>query len=964
MELELRINGVITNLDVAPNESLMNLLRREGHCGVRHGCESGECGACTVLVDGTPRPSCVMLAAQAGGCTLTTIEGVGTANQLHQLQQAFSEIGAVQCGFCTPGMLLSAYALLKRNPDPTEQEVRDALSGNLCRCTGYAKPVQAVLRAAAMMRQEAVSDLEYNVIKHPANDGNRINNISRITAKMPALTSAALQGGAQPENQLRVIGKPIKNIDATKLVTGQAAFTTDVSLKGMLYGRVLTSPHAHAVIRDIDVSEARTVPGVHAVLTYKDVPRIPYSSVERADSEIGPFDQYCLDYIVRYAGDRVAAVAAETPEAAEEALKLIQVTYDVLPAILDPRQALAPNAPKLHPESESRGIYDPQRNIAARVRAEVGDIDHGFAEAELIVEGEYFVPQVQQAPLENHSAVTYFDENNYLVVRTNAQAAHHIRRTLARLLDIPARRIRIDRPASNNAPNMKQEIVLEDICALLTATTKLPVMLEFSRAEEFRSSRSRQPYILRMKTGVKKDGTLVANQMILLTSTGAYGTHPLISQEGTASRALALYPCPHMRFLAEILYTNQQPSAAMHGWGMAQEFFALESQMDEVARQLGIDALTLRRKNWLKAGDEYPLAGLAHKSKGLSLELESSSLSDCLRIVEEKLRWKERHGKAIRNGHIRHGVGIALSLHGSPATPTGTSGAIIKLNEEGSFDVFAGINSGGGDADTLLAQIAAEILGVSMENILIHTTTTATSPFETSATGTSTFYANGGAVKKAAEQVLRQMLTIAGRMLNALPEALKLVDGIVSAPNGQKVSIAQIAEHAFNVENRHIMATASWKSQYTPITFAAQGVEVTVDTETGQVHVLKAITAVDTGRVLNPLIAETQVQGSVALALGASISEELIYDQQGSVLTTTLSDYRIFNAADMPEMETYLVESNDPSDLFGAKVTAEVALNGIAPAIANAVVDALGVRVRQLPLTPERVLRSIHAARK
>jgi len=363
MELELRINGLIKSLEVAPNESLMAVLRKEGYFSVKHGCETGECGACTVQVDGVPRPSCVTLAAQVGGCTLTTVESLGTARKLHPIQEAFVDTGAIQCGFCTPGMVLSAHALLKRNPNPTEDEVRDALSGNLCRCTGYVKPVQAVLRAAAILRGEEMAPISRpNVdenfqpwdpgrspLEHAEHGAGGEKGHPSHEEDSPGGGTATLVD-TRVSTDLSVVGKAERKVDAVKLVTGKPAFVDDIDLRGLLHGRLLTSPHAHAIIREIDVSRARALPGVHAVLTYKDVPRIPYTTAGQSWPEPGPHDQYCLDYRVRFVGDRVAAVAAETPEIAEQALKLIEVDYEILPALLDPRKAMDPDAPRLHPE--------------------------------------------------------------------------------------------------------------------------------------------------------------------------------------------------------------------------------------------------------------------------------------------------------------------------------------------------------------------------------------------------------------------------------------------------------------------------------------------------------------------------------------------------------------------------------------------------------------------------------------
>jgi putative selenate reductase molybdopterin-binding subunit len=975
VEFELRINGLIKSLDVAPNESLMSVLRKEGYFSVKHGCESGECGACTVLVDDVPRPSCVTLAVQVGGCTLTTVENLGTARNLHPIQEAFVDTGAIQCGFCTPGMIMSAHALLKRNPNPTEEEVRDALSGNLCRCTGYVKPVQAVLRAAAIMRGEEMAPVSRPSLGenyqpwHPGRSPmEHAEHGVGGGQDQPTHDEDSLGGGTatlvdtRVSTDLSVVGRAERKVDAVKLVTGKPAFVDDIDLRGLLHARLLTSPHAHAIIREIDVSRARALHGVYAVLTYQDVPRIPYTTAGQSWPEPGPHDQFCLDYRVRFVGDRVAAVAAETPEIAEQALKLIEVDYEILPALLDPRKAMDPDAPLLHPEPESYHIHDASRNIAAHLHAEVGDVDRGFAESDLIVEGEYFVPQVQQTPIENHIVITYWDEDDRLVVRTSTQVPYHVRRIIAPVIGLPPRRIHVIKPRIGGGFGVKQEVLLEDICAMLTITTNRPVKLEFTRAEEFRSSRSRHPQILRMKTGVKRDGTIVANSMTVLANTGAYGTHALTVQSNTGSKTLPLYPCPNIRFDAEIVYTNLPPPGAFRGYGVPQGFFALESHIDEIARQLGMDALELRRKNCIKIGDENPLAkALGEGKEGYTQIIESCGLPQCLQIVEERLNWRAKRGTG-GNNRLRHGVGVALAMHGTAIPGLDMGGASIKLNDDGSFNVLVGATDIGTGSDTVIAQIAAEVLGVHVEDIIMHSSDTDFTPFDTGAYASSTTYISGGATKRAAELVREQMLEVAGSMLNANPGTLTINDRVITAPNGQAVTVSQVALHSLHVENqRQIMATASWMSYESPPPFAAQGAEVEVDTETGVVRVLKTVSAVDAGRVINPITAEGQIEGGATQALGYGVCEEMVYDEKGVLLTTNLSDYRIYSAPDMPLMETYIVETSDPFGPFGAKAIAEIPIDGMAPAVANAVADALGIRIHQIPLTPERVLRAIHA---
>ncbi len=927
MEVEFRINGVIKSLDVAANEALLVALRREGYYSVKHGCETGECGACTVLIDGMPRPACVTFAAQVGGCTLTTIESLGTTDALHPLQQAFVDSGAVSCGFCTPGMLLSAYALLRQNPNPDEEAVRDALSGNLCRCTGYAKPVQAVMRAASVMRGKTVEMTE---------------------------TVRAERG-----------------IDAVKLATGKAGFVDDIELHGMLYGRLLTSPHAHAVIRDIDISEARALPGVHAVLTYRDVPRIPYAGAAASSGGTELRDQYSLDYIVRFVGDRVAAVAAETPEIAEQALGLIHVKYETLPALLDPRKAIEPGAARLHPETESSGIYDAAHNIAAHLAVDAGNVERGFVEADLLIEGDYITPNSQSSTIENHVAITYLDEDDRLVVRTSAESAHTVRHIIAPLVDLPAHRVRIVTPRTGGSFGAKRGVLVEDICALLTLATRRPVRIEYSRAEEFRSSRVSPSQSIHLKTGVKRDGTIIANQMSVLSSAGAYGSQAAEMLRATAVNTLPLYQCSNMHFEADAIYTNLAPAGFFPG-DASQALFALESHMDEIAKQAGIDALELRRRNMIRSGDENLLAkalnengesgmgsGKNGNNENETFSIERCELSQCMQVVEEKLGWKEKRGRG-GTGRYRRGSGVALAMHGAPAPgDSGKSGAGIKLNEDGSFIVLVGATAAGDGSHTIIAQVVAETLSVRLEDIVVRAGDTDVTPFESGGDASLLTQSAVNAVMKAAGQARAQVLEVAGRMLKADPGTLTLEDRVITALNGDTVTVAQVAHHTlYSPQASPIMTTSVETHARLAPSFAAQGAEVEVDTETGAVRVLRAIAAVDAGRVINPLIAEGQAEGGIARALGQGISEEMLYDQHGVPLTTSLSDYHIYSAPDMPQMETYFVEPGDPS---GAKTPGAITTGGMAAAIANAVCDALGVRIRQLPLTPERVLQAIRA---
>ncbi len=970
MEIELRINGVIESLDAAPNETLLSLLRREGYSSVKHGCETGECGACTVLVDGVPRPGCVTLAAQVGGCTLTTADSVNMTDLLQPLQSAFVDVGAVQCGFCTPGMILSASALLKRTLAPTADEARNALSGNLCRCTGYEKPVQAVLRAAAVLRGEQVAEPEYLTSSVAGDqlepDEQSTSVLSAVSAHVTreqgsSGTAVSTKKGSEDTTsrteENKVQGKSIPVLQASSMVQGKTLFTADVQMRGTLYARILGSPHAAATIRSIDISRAKALPGVHAVLTYRDVPRIVFSSVEQMGMETPVEDQYSLDYSVRYAGQPVAIVAAESAEVADQALQLIDVHYEVLSAISDVRQALNPQAPRVHTEGESRGIYDATRNIAARVRSDVGDVEGGFASTDLVIENEYVLAPTQPAPLETHTVLTYLDEDEQLVVRATSQIPQHIQRTLAKVLNLPARRIHVITPHLGGSFGLRQELCGEDLCARLTLLTKRPVLLHLSRAEEF-GRRGRTQHILRIKSGVKGDGTLVANQIILLADTGAYATHALVTHPFSLAHALSLYPCEHMRFVAEVLYTNLPPAAAFAESSLLQEFFALESHMDEIARRLNINEMELRRKNWISSGTPYPFPTSVGRAEFAAF-VTNNALSECTRIVMEQVFDKQQR-EPEQKDRIRHGRGTALALSGYPTSQQVSSNTVIKLNEEGSFDIFVGLHDEGRGFATIIAQTAADVLGVSLDEVRLHTSETNTVPSSTGGENALMHSASTNAVVRAAERMREQIVETAARMLRISSEDLRLVNGDVQTSDGQKVTVAQVAAHALYKEQHQLLATASQRVQSLPAAVAASGAEVEVDMETGAVRVLRLVVAAETGNLSNPMLTEGWIEGGVAQGLGIALSEELLYDAKGILQTTSFQNYHIPVAADIPEIQVHQVGMNERGELT-PKAAAVATMYTVAPAIANAVTDALGARVKRLPLTPERVLGVIHA---
>ncbi|MBP7593003.1 MAG: molybdopterin-dependent oxidoreductase, partial [Chloroflexi bacterium] len=544
----MTINGVHQTIHSHATETLRNALRQAGYFSVRYGSDDGATGAAAVLVDGKLVNSDTLLVGQVVGHTIETVEGLtDRVGELHPIQKAFIETGAIQSGYSTPAMMLAAKALLASNANPTETAVRDALSGILCRETGYVKPVEAILRAAAYLRGEDVPpyegpqivDATYFMDNPPADDTPDFSG-GDSTLRAP---HAALQTKPQTDIQLTsgvpetaVVGKPETKVDAVKLAKGNPAFVDDVDMRGMLYAKLLTSPHAHARILDIDDSAALALPGVRAVIHYKNVARVKYASGGQSYPNPHPYDQVSFDNKVRYVGDRVAAVAADTLAIAEEAIKLIEVEYEVLTAVFDENEAIQPGAPIIHDEPDTADIHDASRNIVHHIQAHLGDVEQGFAEADYVFERRYYVHQVQQAPIEPHIAISWWDEDERLVIRTSTQVPFHVRRMVAPLLGLPVRQIRVIKPRIGGGFGVKQEMLIEDIVGHLTIKTGRPVRLELTRSEEFRSSRTRHPQSITWKTGVMADGTLHSQKFSVVANTGAYGTHGLTVQTVTGLR--------------------------------------------------------------------------------------------------------------------------------------------------------------------------------------------------------------------------------------------------------------------------------------------------------------------------------------------------------------------------------------------------------------------------------------------
>ena len=986
MEISLNINGRSETIFAFPTDNLRDALRSAGYYSIRYGSDDGATGASAILIDGTLVNSDTLLVGQAMGHALETIEGLAHhVGELHPIQKAFIETGAIQSGYSTPAMILATKALLEKNPNPDEADVREAFSGILCRETGYVKPVQAALRAARYLRGEEVEpydgpeivDASYFVEMPPAEEmgdddsgGPAVAGGPQVSTQTKPQTDVLLHSRI-PETE--VVGKPETKVDAVKLAKGNPAFVDDIELRGMLHAKLLTSPHAHARILDIDDSQAVALPGVHAVIHYKNIDRVKYASGGQSYPNPRPLDQVSFDNKVRYVGDRVAAVAADTVEIAEQALELIQVEYEVLPAVFDENEAVKPGAPVIHDETDTQGIHDAARNIVHHIDAEYGDVEQGFAESDHVFEYKYYVHQVHATPIEPHIAISWWDSDERLIIRTSTQVPFHVRRMVAPLLGLPVSRIRVIKPRIGGGFGVKQEMLIDDIVAHLTLATGRPVRMELNRSEEFRSSRTRHPQSITWKTGMMADGTIRSQKLSVVANTGAYGTHGMTVQTVSGLRGLSSYNCPNRMFDCYVAYTNLPVPGAYRGYGAPQALFSLEVHMDEIAHEMGFDPIEFRRKNWVQAGDPMPIAPYLGEGEKDAIPtipiIESCGLNECFEQGLKAIEWERKNDpdfhKVPGKPHLRRGLGAAMCMHGTAIPGLDMGAASIKINDDGSFNLMVGATDLGTGSDTVLAQIGAEVLGVPLNDVVIYSSDTDFTPFDTGAYASSTTYISGTAVKIAAEKLAEQIKERAALMLGLENwDDIRLQNRYAITADGRSVSLGDIALHSLHMDQqRQLMATASYMSLASPPPFAGQFVEVEVDTETGQVTVTKLVMAVDAGVPINPITASGQIEGGVTQALGYGHCEEYAYNANGKMVNAAFGPYHIYRADEMPWLKAILVQTNEPTGPFGAKAIAEIPIDGVAPALANAIFDATGVRMRQIPFTPQRVYQALQQER-
>jgi len=764
------------------------------------------------------------------------------------------------------------------------------------------------------------------------------------------------------------VSEPVEKTDDRKLVTGEARYTADFEERfpSLVHAAVLRSDVPHGTVTDLDPSAAESMDGVHAVLTpwSEAVPDAKYTSAGQSYPEPSPWDMQVLNERVRYVGDPIAAVAAEDAETAEAAVDAIDVTYERDDHVLDPEEAYSEDAPQLFDEDDVENEivgHDYRRNRMSHIEGELGDVDAAYERDDVHVhETEWETIRQSHANVEKHTTLAYTDEDDRYVVVTSTQVPNHTRRQLSDLFDVPIRDVRVRKPRVGGGFGGKQAMVVEPIPMALMLAIGRPVIYEASREEEFQAMRSRHPMQVRAKTAVTEDGDIEAMELYALSNTGAYGSHGMTVAGNVGSKPMPLYSkVPNARFAADIVHTNTPQTGAMRGYGAPQGTLALEGHLDEVARDLDLDPVELRQRHYMEVGDIDEIAGMMG-GEGAERRIRSCGLDECVERGMEAVGWGEI--EQPDDEHRHRGIGMAISAQGTGVAGDELGGAQIMMNEDGSFHLQVGGVDIGTGADTAFVQIAAEVLGCAEEDVIVRSSDTDTTPFDYGAYASSTTYISGRAVKTAAEDAKERILEWGSRMLDEPVDVLDTADGeVYSEETGDSVTLEAIGyESVYGDETReHILGKGSHSTEESPPPFAVQFADVTVNEETGEYDVNKLVVAVDCGVAINPGMAEGQIEGANHMSYEMATNEGITFDEAGNAEVADFDDYDFPTATESPPIESILVETHEPTGPFGAKSVAEVPTNTVPPAISNAVREAVGVRVTDMPITAGKIRRQL-----
>jgi xanthine dehydrogenase molybdenum-binding subunit len=928
--LSLSINGQPLTREVDASRTLAEFLRYDlALTGTKVGCNEAECGICTVLVDGIPVNSCIYPALRAEGRSVTTIEGLGQPGALSPLQQQFIDHGAVQCGFCTPGLIMTARALLNENEAPTDHEIKHALKDTYCRCTGYSSVIRAIQSAAAVERGEA---------PHPA----------QIAFSDP--------------ESLKVVGHSVPSQEAEEKVSGLALYTDDYTFPGMLHARTLRAAHPHARILNIRTDTAKALPGVAAVLTAKDIPGRNLHGLVHLD-----WPALCGDK-VRYMGDAVAVVAAETPEIAAEALKLIELEYELLPVVADPVYANNPDAPILH-EGREGG------NLLKHIKVRHGDLEAGFAAAHVIIEKTYRTATTEHAFLEPECAIGIpkgytapnGEHHDKVTVYVGSQIPYQDRDQVAAALALRNEEVRIRGTLIGGGFGGKEDIAGQIHVALLAQVTNRPVKMLYTRQESLLFHPKRHATVIRIKTGATHDGKLTAIEAELYGDGGAYASLSDKVLTRATTHATGPYSVPNAKIDCYAMYTNNPVCGAFRGFGVTQSAFAVEQNMDLVAEALDMDPITFRRINAQRVGATTATGQLLRESVGLldSLDKCEGAMRDHHTESPHAFRWGWREGTKAYGW----GVASAYKNTGLGGGAPDKAGVEVEAFEDGSFEVRTSSADMGQGLVMVVAQCAAEELGVPYQRVRVLLSDTDKTPNGGPTTASRQTYVTGNAARLAAAQLREALTRTAAEQFDRPPNTIRFEEGLVRS-EGLEVEVGALV----SAMKRQGLQARSLYEYLAPTTqplgtggdmhfafsYATQAALVEVDLETGAVNCLKVIAANDIGRAINPLSLQGQVEGGIVMGLGNCLTEAFI-TEEGKPWSTLLARYKMPSIRHTPEIISHIIEARAADGPYGAKGVGEISSINTTPAIANAIANATGVRVYSLPVDQDALLRAIKA---
>ncbi len=934
--MNLTVNGVPLTIDLHPGEMLADLLReRLGLTGTKIGCNEAECGACTVLVDGTPVLACTYPAAKADGKQVLTIEGIASMSPkpyflpdefgvetnregLHPLQAAFVLHGAVQCGFCIPGQIMSAYALLQANPDPSEEDIRHALKDTLCRCGGYPAIVRAIQSAGHSLRTGELIDL-----RSASPSTSPLNTIGRIRLRP----------------------------DAVAKVTGKGRYTDDLSFEGMLHARVKRAGVPHAILTRLDVRKARDLPGVVAVLVAADIPGEHTHGLVIYDWPV----LVDTGERIRYVGDAVAILAAETRQIATQALDLIEVEYEPQTVVSGPVQARHAEAPRLHPMG----------NLLKHIKVRKGDMEAGFADADILLEHTFHTVTNDHAFIETECSIARPMPDGRMEIYVGSQIPYADRNQVARALGWPEERVRVVGQLMGGGFGGKEDIAGQIHAALLAQATGRPVKLSFDRHESLLVHPKRHATQIRVKVGAKMDGRLVAVETELYGDSGAYASLGEKVMTRATTHSSGPYDIPHVRADCYAMYTNNPPAGAFRGFGVTQSAFAVESMMDMLAERLGLDPVELRRSNALRVGSVTNTGQVLRESVGLL---------ECIDGVEAEMRnlagddpFAPRRVEGAPHLVRAWGFAVAYKNTGLGGGAPDKAGAEVELFADGMLEVRTSSAELGQGLVTVLQMIVAEEFDVSPSRVRVLVMDTDLTPDGGPTTASRQTYVTGNAARGAAQALRQAMATTLAERYDLPPKEVRFVEGLAQV-NGQTISLGEVVA-LMREEGRQPRALYEyWAPETQPLgeggdmhfafSFAAQAAEVEVNTLTGELRVLRVIAANDVGRAINPLGLQGQVEGGVVMGLGNALTEHFIVEQ-GQVITDRLARYRVPSILHTPEIISIIVEHPTAEGPYGAKGVGELVSIPTTPAITNAIYNAVGVRIDRLPVDQEEVLRSM-----